>query len=488
MTLQFHNTLTGRVDEFVSQQPNLVKLYTCGPTVYNYLTVGNWFGYVVWDVLVRTLIAYGYSVDRVMNITDVGHLVSDADEGQDKLEKGAKREGKTAWEVADFYGKDFLKGIERLGLISPEHVTKATDFIPQQLELVRSLKEKGFTYQIDDGIYFDTAKFPTYADFAHLDLDAQKAGARIEFNPEKHNPSDFALWKFSPKDEQRDMEWETPSDLLEKAISTKVMGFPGWHLECSAMAMSILGDTLDIHTGGIDHIPVHHTNEIAQSESSTGKRFSNYWLHNDHLKVNGTKISKSLGNGYTLDDLADKGYSPQDYRMFVLQTHYLSEGNFTFENLTSAKNRLHNWRNIAALRHQVHDTIDSSETIEANNDAIPPYAVSQAIVEALGNDLNTPEALRIIDEAFSDIASSVPGQINRYSLLQLLETIDSTLGLQLLSSTPDISDDAKRVILERQQARDLKDWKKSDTLRQKLDKESIVVRDGTNGSIWEYKD
>jgi cysteinyl-tRNA synthetase len=485
VTLQFHNTLTGRVDEFVSQEPNLVKLYTCGPTVYNYLTVGNWFGYVVWDILVRTLLAYGYTVDRVMNITDVGHLVSDADDGQDKLEKGAKREGKTAWEVADFYGRDFLNGIQRLGLISPEHITKATDFIPQQLELVRNLKEKGFTYEIDDGIYFDTAKFPTYADFAHLDLDAQKAGARIEFNPEKHNPSDFALWKFSPNDEQRDMEWETPTDLLENSDLKEIMGFPGWHLECSAMAMSILGETLDIHTGGIDHIPVHHTNEIAQSESSTGKRFSNYWLHNDHLKVNGTKISKSLGNGYTLDDLADKGYSPQDYRMFVLQTHYLSEGNFTFENLTSAKNRLHNWRNVAALRHQIHDTIDSSEKIEADT-AIPNYAVSQAIVEALGNDLNTPEALRIIDEAFSNITEVSLGKISRYSLLQLLETIDATLGLQLINSTPDISDDAKRTILERQQARDLKDWKKSDNMRNELDKESIVG-DGSNGSIWEYK-
>jgi cysteinyl-tRNA synthetase len=487
VTLQLHNTLTGRTDEFVSQEPNLVKLYTCGPTVYNYLTVGNWFGYVVWDVLVRTLRAYDYKVERVMNITDVGHLVSDADEGQDKLEKGAAREGKTAWEVADFYGQDFLNGIKRLGLISPEHITKATDFIPQQLELVRSLKQKGFTYEIDDGIYFDTAKFPTYADFAHLDLDAQKAGARIEFNPEKHNPSDFALWKFSPEEEKRDMEWETPVDLLDTNSNTPIMGFPGWHLECSAMAMSLLGETLDIHTGGIDHIPVHHTNEIAQSESSTGKRFSNYWLHNDHLKVNGTKISKSLGNGYTLDDLEKKGYSSFDYRMFVLQTHYRSEGNFTFDNLTAAKNRLHNWRNVAALRHQIHDTVDKHE-VSDDITSVPPYAVSQAIIEALGNDLNTPEALTIIDESFSVIINTSLSRINRHSLIQLLEKIDQVLGLDLIPSSKDISDENKKLILERQHARETKDWERSDTLRAQLESQSIVVRDTSHGSIWEYKD
>lgn len=490
MTLQFHNTLTGTVDPFISQQPNLVKLYTCGPTVYNYLTVGNWFGYIVWDVLVRTLAAYDYEVDRVMNITDVGHLVSDADDGEDKLEKGARREGKTAWEVAEFYGNDFRNGIERLGLINPQHITKATDFIPQQLELVKTLHEKGFTYQIDDGIYFDTAKFPSYADFAHLDLEAQKAGARVEFNPEKHNPSDFALWKFSPTDEVRDMEWETPAELLGDAnghIKGPVMGFPGWHLECSAMAMSLLGETLDIHTGGIDHIPVHHTNEIAQSEAATGKPFSSFWLHNDHLRVNGTKISKSLGNGYTLNDLADKGYTPMDYRMFVLQTHYRSEGNFTFENLTAAKNRLRNWRNVAALRHQIHDTIQETTT-DSDKAIIPSYAVSQAVVEALGNDLNTPEALRIIDETFSEIVSARLSRINRHAMVELLETIDTLLGLQLIQSTPDISDDLKKIILEREQARDAKDWERSDNIRVDLESHELIIRDTSEGSIWEYKE
>lgn len=478
MTLQLHNTLTKTVEPFKSQDPGLVKLYTCGPTVYNYLHVGNWAAYVYWDTLVRVLQANDYTVERVMNITDVGHLTSDADDGEDKLEKGARREGKTAWDVAKFYGDDFLAGMKRLNLLPPAHITKATDYIPQQLNLVRKLKDAGYTYQIDDGIYFDTSKFKTYAAFAGLDLDAQRAGARVTFNDGKRNPSDFALWKFTPAGEKRDMEWETPADLLE-GNETK-MGFPGWHLECSAMAMDILGDTLDIHTGGIDHIPVHHTNEIAQSEAVTGVTFSNFWLHNNHLKVDGTKISKSLNNGFTLDDLAEKGYSPLDYRMFVLQGQYRSEGNFTFDNLTAAKNRLAHWRNVAVLRHQTHTGINESDEMD------PSPAAIGAIKEALNDDLNTPEALRIVDETFSYIESHSLSKVNHHTLLQLLEAIDELLGLDLLQSTPDISDDQKQLIIERERARDLKDWARSDELRDELAKGNILVRDTPAGTIWEY--
>jgi cysteinyl-tRNA synthetase len=262
MHLRLHNTLTKQIEPFTPQSDNLVKLYTCGPTVYNHLHVGNWTAYIYWDTLVRTLTSSGYTVERVMNITDVGHLVSDEDTGEDKLEKGARREGTTAWEVAKMYSEDFLAGMKKLNLMAPQHITRATDYIPQQLELVRTLHDKGYTYQIDDGIYFDVSRFPSYADFAGLDLDAQKAGARVEHNNQKRNPSDFALWKFSPVGEKRDMEWATPADILDIPSSDTRMGFPGWHLECSAMAMDIFGPTLDIHTGGIDHIPVHHTNEI----------------------------------------------------------------------------------------------------------------------------------------------------------------------------------------------------------------------------------
>jgi cysteinyl-tRNA synthetase len=481
MTLILHNTLTKKDEPFTPITKDRVTLYTCGPTVYNYLHIGNWTAYIYWDTLVRVLIADGYNVERVMNITDVGHLVSDEDEGEDKLEKGAHREGKTAWEVAEFYTKDFLEGIQKLGLILPDHITKATDYIPQQLELVRTLKNKGYTYQINDGIYFDTSKFPAYADFAGLDLEAQRAGARVELNPEKRNPSDFGLWKFTPKGEKRDMEWETPSDLLENASHTRVMGFPGWHLECSAMAMSILGDTIDIHTGGIDHIPVHHTNEIAQSESASGKKFAHYWVHNNHLKSNGTKVSKSLGNVYTLQDLNEHGFSPIDFRMFILQGQYSNEGNFTFENLTAAKNRLHHWRNTAALRWQTYDTLKDDDEKQ-----ITLVAATGAIMEALNDNLNTPEALRVVDQAFSRLDAKPLKKIHQHGLEQLIDTIDQTLGLQLRSSTPDIGEETKRIILERQRARDAKDWETSDMLRDKLAKTGIAMRDTSDGTVWEY--
>ncbi len=517
MTLKLYNTLTKKTETFTPLQPNKISLYTCGPTVYDRLHVGNWTAYIFWDTLVRTLIADGFHVERVMNITDVGHLVSDEDEGEDKLEKGARREGKTAWDIAEMYSEDFIAGMEKLGLITPEHIVRATDFIPQQLELVRVLKEKGYTYQTSDGIYFDTAKFPTYAAFAGLDLAAQKAGARVEFNPEKRSPSDFALWKFTKPGETRDMEWETPADLLEGSASTlssgdltplerqrttreaeetgasknldskkPIMGFPGWHLECSAMAMSILGPTIDIHTGGIDHIPVHHTNEIAQSEAASGQQFAHFWLHNNHLKVDGTKISKSLGNGFTLQDLKDKGFNPLDFRMFVLQGQYQNEGNFTFENLQAAKNRLHHWRNIAALRHQTHDTLQDDDEKSSNDGTVSLLAVSGVILEALNDNVNTPAALRAIDEAFSQLDGKSLDDIHQYGLAQLLEHIDGLLGLQLIPSTPDIDDESKQLIISRERARDEKNWVSSDAIRDNLKARGIIVRDTAGGTIWEY--
>lgn len=530
MTLKLYNTLTRQENEFRAQDPaGHVTIYTCGPTVYSKLTVGNWAAYIYWDTLIRVLLANDYIPQRVMNITDVGHLTSDEDEGEDKLQKGARREGKTAWQVAEFYAEDFLLGMEKLGLIAPEHIVRATDYIPQQLDLIRRLKEKGYTYQTSDGIYFDTAKFPSYANFAMLDLAALKAGARVEQNPEKRNPSDFALWKFSPTTEKRDMEWQTPANLLEGAVesaggaaqgsaqnsltnkqkilgaevatgpsdsdlradfskekskdksgnSNAVMGFPGWHLECSTMALSILGDTLDIHTGGIDHIPVHHTNEIAQSEAATGKRFANYWLHNNHLKVDGTKISKSLGNGYTLDELEAKGFSPMNYRMFVLQGHFQGEGNFTFENLEAAQNRLAHWREIAELRHQIHDGLK-----DENDSDVPSPALSGALLEALNDNLNTPKALQLVDEAFSVIESTPLDKLNHNYLIEILHTIDDLLGLQLLSSSPDITEADKRLLAARSEARMQKDWPTSDHIRDELSKKGILVRDTPNGQIW----
>ncbi|MDB5177824.1 MAG: cysS [Candidatus Saccharibacteria bacterium] len=484
MTLKLHNTLTKKIEPFAPLSSDKVTLYTCGPTVYNFPHVGNWAGYIFCDTLVRTLLANDYKIERVMNITDVGHLVSDEDEGEDKLQKGAHREGITAWEVAKFYTDDFLHGMKLLNMIEPEHISRATDFIEQQLALVRTLKNKGYTYQIDDGIYVDTSKFPTYADFAGLDLAAQRAGARVAFNEEKRNPSDFALWKFSSADEHRDMEWDTPLDLLEDSEAKK--GFPGWHLECSAMAMSLLGPTIDIHTGGIDHIPVHHTNEIAQSESASGQKFANMWLHNNHLKVDGTKISKSLGNGFTLQDLENRGFDPMDYRLLILQGHYSNEGNFTLDNLRAAKNRLKNWRNVAALRHQTHDTLKNDDEKSNIEEGVPLLAGSQAIVEALNNNLDTPTALKIVDGIFAQLEAEDLMNVHQFGLNQFLETIDALLGLNLLKTTPDISDEVKRLILERQRARSNNDWETSDKLRDELTKSHIGVRDTSRDTIWFY--
>ncbi|MFS8118503.1 MAG: cysteine--tRNA ligase [Microcoleus sp.] len=474
--LRLHNTLTRKTEDFFANDRQHVTLYTCGPTVYNNLHVGNWVAYIRWDTLVRTLVASGYSVERVMNITDVGHLTSDADEGEDKMEKGARREGKTAWDIAKLYTDNFLAGMQKLNLIVPEHLTKATDHIPEQIALIQTLEDKGYTYPTRDGIYFDTSKFKTYADFAHLDLAAQKAGARVEFNPEKKNPSDFALWKLTSKNTKRDMEWKSPWG----------NGFPGWHLECSAMAMKYLGETIDIHTGGIDHISVHHTNEIAQSEAATGKRFANYWLHANFLMVNGTKISKSLDNGFTLEDLDEKNFSPSDFRMFVLQSHYRTESNFTWENLAAAHNRLRNWRNVANLRYQTHDTLIDDDDKSSDLVTIDLLRAQSLILSNLQDDLNTPEALKVIEEVFTALESKrTLADVQQQALIALLEKIDELFGLKLLETTPDITDDVKQLIIERERARDNKDWKTSDRLRDKLrDRHQIDVKDTPTGPVW----
>lgn len=485
--LQLYNTLTRKIETFTSPASGPVKIYTCGPTVYDNPHIGNWGAYIYWDVLIRLLKANNLEVERVMNVTDVGHLTSDEDEGEDKLEKGARREQKTAWDVAAMYTDRFLAGLEELNILPPNHLTKATDYIPQQLELVRQLKNKGYTYQIDDGIYFDTSKFPTYKDFARLELDSQQAGARVAFNTDKRHVSDFALWKFTPEDQKRDMEWVTPEDLLEEAplSNTPKMGFPGWHLECSAMSMDILGETLDIHTGGIDHIPVHHSNEIAQSEAVTGKPFSRFWLHNNHLKIDGAKISKSIGNSYILADIKKEGFTPMDFRMFTLQSSYQTEGNFSFTSLDAAANRLANWKRAATIRHQIHP--ESKQDSTEKSLEVPKFADSSQLINILNHNLNTPEALAFIDRVVGDILNTKDtSHINHRSLINFFETADDVLGLNILKSTPDISDDLKQLILERQRARENKDWSESDRIRDELLEQGITIRDSQNKSIWEY--
>jgi cysteinyl-tRNA synthetase len=482
--MQLHNTLTGTVDDFIPVSDSQVTLYTCGPTVYSEPLIGNWVAYLRWDLLVRTLKANDYTVNRVMNITDVGHLVSDGDDGEDKMQKGAKREGVSAWEIAERYTNRFLEGMTALNLLPPETLSKATEHIEDQIQLIKTLESKGHTYVIDDGVYFDTSTFPAYADFARLNLEALRAGARVEVNVQKRNPSDFALWKFSPVGEHRDMEWDSPWAPQDAPEGTQ-KGFPGWHIECSAMALKYLGETIDIHTGGIDHIPVHHTNEIAQSEAATGKRLANYWLHANFLLVNGTKISKSLGNGYTLSDLSEKGFTPMDFRMFVLQSHYRSESNFTWENLTGAASRLKHWRTIACLRHQIHDTlIDDSQKQHDVNGTI--LAAKQAALEMLNDDLSSPRALSVFEQALDSIEQTDLAYINQNAFNEFLMTIDDLLGLNILSSTPDISDEAKQLILERLRARESKAWGRSDEIRDTLSGIGIGINDSASGSRWYY--
>jgi cysteinyl-tRNA synthetase len=466
--MKLYNTLTKSVDEIVPAHSGKIGMYTCGPTVYDYAHVGHWFTYVRADILVRTLRAVGYDVNWVMNITDVGHLVSDADEGEDKLEKGARREGKTAWEVAEFYATDFLREMASLNITEPTHITKATAHISEQIELVKTLEAKGYTYIIDDGVYYDTSKFPHYADFAQLDLDEQQAGARVSFNTQKHNASDFALWKFSPKGQQRDMEWDSPWG----------KGFPGWHIECSAMSMKYLGETLDIHTGGIDHIPVHHTNEIAQSEAATGKQFARHWLHSNHVLVDGEKISKSLGNGIRLTQLAEQGISPMAFRVLVLESHYRSQSKFSLEGARAAQARLKDLQAMAVLRYQVRDHAIDGTSFSFGD-------VPNEITALLANDLNTPAVMAYLSDVSKQIQAVLIWHKSVHHLEMMLEKLDELLGLEL-SRLPDISDTQKRLIADREAARHAKDWAAADRLRNELLEQGIELRDTEHGAIWAY--
>ena len=471
--LKFYNTKSRAGDEFKSIIAGEVSLYTCGPTVYNSLHIGNWLAYIRWDVLVRTLSLNGYKINRVMNITDVGHLVGDGDEGQDKLEAGAKREGLNAWQVAERYTNEFMIGMDKLKLLPPTKYAKATDYIEEQIKLVQALEDKGYTYKTNDGLYFDTSKFKNYAEFARLNLSSQEAGARVEVNPEKHQPWDFAVWKLTPEGVKRDMEWDSPWG----------KGFPGWHLECSAIAITLLSETIDIHTGGIDHIPVHHTNEIAQSESATNKVFANYWLHNNFLLIDSSKISKSLENGFTLDDLEKNGYSALDFKMMALQSHYRSEANFSWEVLGSSKKRLKELGSFAVLRFQ-----PNPNALQLDSDYFEKSA--EAIKKHLNEDMSTPSVMAEISSVVKKILDECYGIRNDAGLKELekyVEFLDKALGFELLT-IPDINKQQKELLDKRQEARKQQNWTEADKLRDQLDAENIEVNDLPTGfQIWNWK-
>ena len=476
--MRLHNTLGNTVQPVTTLEENVIKMYNCGLTVYSQPHIGNWVSYIYWDLLHRTLSASGYTIERVQNITDVGHLTDDGDAGEDKMQKGALKEGKTAWDVAEKYIKIAdHEAYNLLGLLRPTHMPRATDYIQQQIKFVQELQANGYTYVINDGVYFDTTKFPNYGKMARLDIDGLEFGARVTDTGKKH-PTDFALWKFSPKEEKRDMEWDSPWG----------KGFPGWHLECSVMARELLGDQIDIHTGGIDHIPVHHTNEIAQTEAVTKVQFTQIWMHANHIKVDGKKMSKSVGNIITLTDITERGFDLDAFKLLVLAKHYRTEGNFTWEIMKAAANRYHRWKNIAARRWQIHDTLEDDNLKDNNHDVNALLlATSHAALEKLQADLNAPEAIATLETAFDRIENTPLHRLQKQAFDDLLEWIDETMGLHLREATPDIDNTAKQLILERQQARNQEDWTHSDKLRDTLLGDyRISIIDTDNGPVWQY--
>ena len=470
--MKIYNTLTRKVEEFVPLNPPKVGMYTCGPTVYDYAHIGNWRTYILADVLRRTLNYLGFEVTAVSNITDVGHLVGDGNEGEDKLEKGARREGKTAWDVAQKYAEIYFEHEKKLNVLPPDQRCKPTDYIKEQIGLIEILEKKGFTYKTSDGIYFDTAKFPDYGKLTNQDKDKILEGARVEINPEKRNPTDFALWKFSPVGVKRDMEWPSPWGT----------GFPGWHIECSAMSMKHLGEQFDLHVGGDDLKFIHHNNEIAQSEASSGKvPFVKYWIHGQFLTVDGEKMSKSKNNFYNLDDILEKGFEPLALRYLFLTTNYRSFLNFTWEGLAAAKEGLNNLRKLCC---KVSDTLQEERNVLSQEKLEKIQNYSKRFKAAIENDLQTPEALAI---AWEVAKSNIPSPDKR----DLISDFDQVLGLDLLDpqkgytlkgvTFSELPIDVKKLVESRETARKNQDWKLSDQLRNKILKAGYKIEDSLTG-------
>ncbi len=455
MAIYLHNSLTRQTEEFKPLDPKNVTLYTCGPTVYFYQHIGNFRTFTTSDFLHRTLLMNGYKVTFIMNLTDVGHLtgdnLGDANIGDDRLEKAAESEGRSAKEVANFYIQDFLASYESLNLLKPKKFTRATDYINEQIDLIKVLEQKGFTYAISDGIYFDTSKFPEYGAMSGNLKESIKEGARVEPNPEKLNASDFALWKFSPTDKQRWQEWESPWG----------KGFPGWHVECSAMAMKELGSTIDLHMGGEDHKMIHHPNEIAQSECATGQHFVNVWLHGAHLQVDGGKMGKSLGNGYTVEDIKHKGFNPLALRYFYMTAHYRTNQNFTWDAMQHAQNALT----------KLYDIIS---TYKEEKGALPDKALLEKFKDSLNADLNVPKAVSFVWEL---IKASTPEPIKVATLLKMDEFLGFNLADHIGYEIPqNIVDMAKT----RNEYRRGGIWEKADLLRKQIEQEGFVVEDVGN--------
>jgi cysteinyl-tRNA synthetase len=458
--MKLYNTLTRNKDEFVPLSEDLVRMYSCGPTVYNYAHIGNLRTYVFMDILRRVLKYDGYKLCHVMNITDVGHLVSDEDEGEDKMIKGAREQKKTPWEIADHYTRVFMEDIASLNIEKPEIICKATDHIPEMIAFVEGLVEKGYAYETSDGIYFDISRFPDYGKLSGINLEEQMAGARVEVNEEKRHPADFALWKKAPP--EHIMQWESPWG----------MGYPGWHIECSAMGRKYLGDIFDIHTGGVDHIPVHHENEIAQSEALTGKPAVRFWLHGEFMMVNNGKMSKSLNNAYTVSDLRERGYNPLAFRFMCLNAHYRNKLNFTWEGMDSSQTAYNRFIEGAHAHKDGHDPVDKALCDTFLKD----------FEEAIRDDLNIPRALGI---AWNVVRHPQKSD----DLYKLLLKMDSVFGLGLEDATLEketvqLDEEIEELIALRQKARQEKNWKLADEIRDKIRSMGIELMDTPEGVKW----
>jgi len=457
--IRLFNTLTRSVEQFIPINPAVIGMYACGPTVYDFAHIGHMRKYVGDDILIRVLQLNGFSVKHIMNITDVGHLVSDQDHGEDKMEKGAKKYGMTVWDIAKKFEAQFFESTKHMAIKNPDVVMHATEYIPEQIALISILEKKGYTYLIEDGLYFDTSKFPTYFELSRQNPAELKKGARVEFAVGKKNAADFALWKFSAKDELRQMEWDSPWGI----------GFPGWHVECSAMSMKELGSHFDIHSGGIDHITIHHSNEIAQSESATGEKFVNYWVHHNFLMVEGEKMSKSLGNVYQVSDVVTKGFDPLSLRYLFLQTHYRQEMNFTWESLEAAQKALF------SLRREITSWSEETALVE-NGEAMPDKAYLEKFTDSVNDDMNMAKALAVVWELTKD--KNLDQSVKRATMV----IFDSVLGIDLFrKDVLEIPADVMSLIEKREEARLKKDYLLADTLRDQVLSLGYAINDTKTG-------
>ncbi len=468
--MKFYNTMTREKEEFTPRDGSTVKIYSCGPTVYSYAHIGNMRTYIFMDELRRALKRNGYTLLHAMNITDVGHLTSDGDSGEDKMSKAAKEQKKSPYEIAAHYTEVFLRDIDSLNIDRPELIPHATDNIPEMIEFVQGLWDKGFAYETSDGIYYDISKFPEYGKLSRLNLDEQQAGARVEVNEEKRHPADFAVWKKAPK--EHIMQWPSPWG----------MGYPGWHIECSAMGLKYLGEYIDIHTGGVDHIPVHHENEIAQSCGYLGHEAVHVWMHGEFMNVDGGKMSKSLKNCYTLAELKEKGYSPLDFRYFCLNAHYHQKLNFTFEGMDSAKKSLSNLR--AAVKKHKGGEGEVNERMLA--------AFKNRFDEAVNDDLNIPKALGILWELAK---VKTPSD----AVYRLILDFDTITALDLDKEPepeavkepeidPVLDAEVKEQIALRAQAKKEKNYAEADRIRKALADRGILLIDTPQGTTWKLAD